>query len=47
MTVLATISRLFVEKEDLESTIRFYEELYAEKCQLRFVYEEKHLNWPK
>lgn len=43
MTVLATMTRLFVEKENLESTIRFYEELYAEKCQLRFVYEEKAL----
>ena len=39
MKVLNILSRLYVDPDDMESSIAFYEELLGEECSLRFSYE--------
>ncbi|AHV96349.1 glyoxalase/bleomycin resistance/dioxygenase family protein [Paenibacillus sabinae] len=43
MKVLDTLIRVFVERDALDQTIRFYEDLYQEKCKARVFYEELNL----
>lgn len=37
--VLSILSRLYVDPDEIESSITFYEELMGEECSLRFTYE--------
>ena len=41
MRISKTLTRIFVK--DIEPAIKFYEELFVVKANLRFVYEEKKL----
>lgn len=43
MKIIDTISRVFVERDELDKTIQFYENLYQEDCKLHFVYDEMNL----
>ncbi|MGF7036459.1 putative glyoxalase superfamily protein PhnB [Paenibacillus mucilaginosus] len=44
MKVLNTMIRVYIEPDQLESTINFYESLYQEKCKARVRYEDLHLD---
>ncbi len=43
MKILALLVRIFIEKEELESTILFYESIFRVKCKMRFKYPEVDL----
>ncbi|WP_028778886.1 VOC family protein [Shimazuella kribbensis] len=43
MKVLHTLIRVYIEKEQLDDTITFYENLFHQQCSLRAEYEEKDL----
>ncbi|AEI39717.1 VOC family protein [Paenibacillus mucilaginosus] len=44
MKVLDTMIRVYIEPDQLESTINFYEALYQERCKARVRYEDLHLD---
>lgn len=43
MKVIKVMTRIFLEPELLTETISFYENLFGEKCDVRFNYEEYKL----
>lgn len=43
MKVIRVMTRIFLEPELLTETISFYENLFGEKCDVRFKYEEYKL----
>lgn len=40
MKILNVLMRIFINQEDLEPTIAFYEKIFCAKCSLRFKYPE-------
>ena len=43
MKILALLARVFIEEDELESTILFYEGIFRVKCKMRFKYPEVDL----
>jgi predicted enzyme related to lactoylglutathione lyase len=43
MKVIKVMTRIFLEPELLRDTISFYENLFGEKCDVRFSYDEYNL----
>ena len=43
MKILELLVRVFIDKEELDTTIGFYEKLFNAKCEMRFEYPEVRL----
>lgn len=43
MHIYKVLTRIFVDSTGLDNSIAFYENLFGEKCELRFKYSEKEL----
>jgi len=43
MKINETLTRIFLSPSDLDKTIYFYENLFGQKCDVRFQYPEKGL----
>ena len=43
MKIYKTLTRIFVDPQGFENTIDFYEELFKEKCELRFTHSKHEL----
>lgn len=43
MRVLDTMTRVYVDKEEMDNTIKFYEALYQEPCKTRASYDNLEL----
>ncbi len=43
MKILKVLMRVYLSPEDLDRAIAFYEDIFGERCQLRFKYEDAGL----
>ena len=43
MKILELLIRIFIDREELDATIAFYEKLFCSKCKMRFQYPEAGL----